>query len=194
MPLRLRISGQAAKVVDYRSGSAKARFGSVPRMSQEDQQQFLAEPHIGVVATLRQDGRPYTVPVWHLWDGTHIWLTGTESRVWCRQLMHDPRLSLCIEALLPVPGHIDIDGTGEVLHRDDFDIWPISRQLAEKYVGRGDEANDDAVDKFVANMQTEPRLLIKVTPEVWRAIDMRVYQGKRADRQFQAGEAGARPD
>lgn len=146
----------------------------------------MAEPHVGVVATLRSDGRPYTVPVWHLWDGTHVWLTGTESRVWCRQLMADPRLSLCVEALQPVAGHIDIDGTGEVLLAENFDIWPINQQLAEKYVGQGKPSNADAVEKFVANMRTEPRLLIRVTPEVWRAIDMRVYEGKRADRKYQA--------
>jgi PPOX class probable F420-dependent enzyme len=158
-------------------------------MAPDVQEAFMAEPHVGVVATLRRDGRPYTVPVWHLWDGDHIWLTGTESRIWCKQLMHDPRLSLCVEAMSPVPGHIDIDGTGEVLRPPDFDIWPISRRLAEKYVGRsgsngeGDKAG--AVDAFVANMETEPRLLIRVTPEVWRAIDMRVYEGKRADRDHQ---------
>ncbi len=155
-------------------------------MTAEVQDDFMAEPHIGVVATLRQDGRPYTVPVWHLWDGTHLWLTGTESRIWCKQLMHDPRLSVCVEAMAPVPGHVDIDGSGEVLRPPDFDIWPISRQLAEKYVGQGDPAKAAAVDAFVANMKTEPRLLIRVTPEVWRAIDMRVYEGKRADRQHQA--------
>lgn len=157
-------------------------------MTPADQEQFMAEPHVGVVATLRQDGRPYTVPVWHLWDGEHIWLTGTVSRVWCRQLMNDPRLSLCVEAMLPVPGHIDIDGSGEVLLAEDFDIWPISQQLAEKYVGRGDPSKAKAVEAFVANMKTEPRLLIRITPEVWRAIDMRVYQGKRADRDHQARE------
>jgi hypothetical protein len=37
-------------------------------------------------------------------------------------------------------------------------------------------------------MQTEPRLLFKLVPEVTRAIDMRVYRGKRADRDFQASE------
>ena len=37
-------------------------------------------------------------------------------------------------------------------------------------------------------MQTEHRLLFELTPEVFRAIDMRVYRGKRADRQYQQGE------
>jgi PPOX class probable F420-dependent enzyme len=158
----------------------------MPRMDTATQEEFLAEPHVGVVASLRQDGRPYTVPVWFLWDGEHIWLTGTDSRVWCRQIMADPRVSLCVEAMAPVAGHIGIDGSSEIFLRDsDFDIWPISRQLADKYVGKNDPANGKAVEAFFANMQTEPRLLIKVTPEVWRAIDMRVYEGKRADRKYQ---------
>jgi PPOX class probable F420-dependent enzyme len=155
-------------------------------MSPEDTEAFLAEPHVGVVASLRRDGRPYTVPVWHLWDGTQVWISGTESRVWCRQLMHDHRISLCVEALAPVPGHVGVDGTAEILRPPEFDIWPVSRRLVEKYVGRNDPANADAVEAFFANMQTEPRLLIRITPESWRAIDMRVYEGKRADREHQA--------
>jgi PPOX class probable F420-dependent enzyme len=174
----------------------------MPRLSAEDTEAFLAEPHIGVLASLRRDGRPYTVPVWHLWDGEHVWISGTESRVWCRQLMHDPRISLCVEAMAPVPAHVGIDGTAEVLRPPDFDIWPISRRLVEKYVGAAgrtarsgsgdadDSSSDAAVDAFFANMQTEPRLLIRVTPEVWRAIDMRVYRGKRADREHQARARG----
>ncbi|MEL7159069.1 MAG: pyridoxamine 5'-phosphate oxidase family protein [Actinomycetota bacterium] len=159
-------------------------------MNAADTEEFLAQPHVAVLATLRRNGLPYTVPLWHHWDGEHVWLTGTTNRVWCRQLMADGRLSLCIEALAPVAGHVGIDGHGEVLVPPEFDIWPMSRILAEKYVGRGDVANAEAVDAFVANMQTEPRLLVRVTPEVWRAIDMRVYRGKRADREHQerAGE------
>ncbi|MEM9134684.1 MAG: PPOX class F420-dependent oxidoreductase [Actinomycetota bacterium] len=161
-------------------------------MTDVDVEDFLAEPHIGVIATLRRDGRPYTVPVWHHWDGEHIWITGTTNRVWCRQLMADGRASLCVEALRPVPGHVGIDGHAEVLLADDHDIWPVNRAIVEKYVGRGDPANDGAVEAFLANMATEPRLLIRLTPESRRAIDMRVYEGKRADREHQAtqGEVG----
>ena len=39
---------------------------------------------------------------------------------------------------------------------------------------------------FFANMQTEPRILFRLDPEVWRAIDLSVYRGKRADREHQA--------
>jgi PPOX class probable F420-dependent enzyme len=140
--------------------------------------EFLRQPHIGVLATLRQDGRPYTVPVWWLWDDNAFWISGTTSRVWCKQLQRDPRCSLCIEALQPVAGHVGVDGQATALVPPAFDIWPISRQLVDKYV-------TDDPDAFFANMRTEPRLLFRLDPEVWRAIDMRVYEGKRADREFQ---------
>jgi PPOX class probable F420-dependent enzyme len=152
-------------------------------------EEFLQQPHVGVIATLRRDGRPYTVPVWWLWKDGVIWVTGTFPRVWCKHLMHDPRVSLCIEASAPVAGHVGIDGIAEMMKLPDFDIWPISRQLAEKYVGRRDPANAGRVEAFFANMRTEPRLLFRITPQVVRAIDMRVYRGKRADRAFQESQS-----
>ncbi len=158
----------------------------MPRMKDDVLADFLLAPHVGVIATLRRDGRPYTVPVWWLHDDGVFWLTGTTNRIWCRQLKEDPRCSLCIEAMAPVAGHVEVDGDAETLELPDFDIWPISRRLAEKYVGRVDPGNAAAVDRFFANMQTEPRMLFRLTPVVWRAIDMRVYRGKRADREYQA--------
>ncbi|MGH2634162.1 MAG: pyridoxamine 5'-phosphate oxidase family protein [Tepidiformaceae bacterium] len=158
----------------------------MPRMTTETFEDFLLEPHIGVLSTLRRDGMPYTVPVWWLWKDGTIWLTGTYSRVWCKQLLHDPRASLCIEATAPVAGHVGFDGVCQAFERPDFDIWPISRELADKYVGRRDPENGERVQAFFANMQTEPRLLFRLTPQVTRAIDMRVYRGKRADREYQA--------
>lgn len=170
----------------------------MPRMSSDDLAQYLHQPFVGVIATLRRSGLPYTVPVWWLWEpddtlapfesGRHVypngvmWITGTTSRAWCSQLRRDPRASLCIESGPPLTGHVGMDGVCDALLPDEHDIWPISERLADKYVGRGDPANTDAVAAFVANMRTEPRLLFRLRPQVVRAIDMRVYRGKRADR------------
>lgn len=159
----------------------------MPKMQDSVLTEFLQQPHVGVIATLRRDGLPYTVPVWWLYDDGGFWLTGTTNRIWCRQLTNDARCSLCIEALAPVAGHVGIDGAAERLQAPEFDIWPMSHRLAEKYVGRGNPENQPAVAQFFANMQTEPRLLFRMQPAVWRAIDMRVYRGKRADREYQAG-------
>jgi len=56
----------------------------------------------------------------------------------------------------------------------------------EKFIGQGDPGNEAAVARFFDNMKTEPRLLFSIEVTHWRAIDMRVYRGKRADRDFQA--------
>ena len=73
----------------------------MPRMPTDVLADFLQQPHTGVIASLRRDGRPYTVPIWWLYDGDSVpqshhdpmpgsfWLTGTTTRVWCKQLMND---------------------------------------------------------------------------------------------------------
>jgi hypothetical protein len=58
--------------------------------------------------------------------------------------------------------------------------------LAEKYVGPRGAA---AVEAFFANMQTEPRLLFRLTPQHWRAIDLTVYTGSRGDLAYQRAHA-----
>ncbi len=163
----------------------------MPRMLEDDVRDFLEQPHVGVIATLRKNGMPYSVPVWWLHDDGQFWLTGTTSRIWCKQLKEDARCSLCIEALSPVAGFVSVDCHAECLERPDFDIWPVSRRLAEKYVSAANPEQPEAVDRFFENMQTEPRLLFRLTPETWRAIDMRVYRGKRADREYQSEHAGS---
>lgn len=156
-------------------------------MAPADVEEFLQQPHVAVLASLRRDGRPYTVPVWFLHRDGSFWITGTYERVWCRQLLVDPRASLCVEASAPVAGHVGVDGRVTPHELPEVDIWPISRALVDKYLPAPER------DAFFVNMQTENRLLFELVPEVTRAIDMRVYRGKRGDRQFQARQQQHRP-
>lgn len=177
----------------------------MPRMKPEAMDEFLARPIIAVVATMRREGRPYLVPVWFHWKeavpGTQplpervgpsykdgeFWLTGTYSRVWCKHIFHDPRVSLCIESTDPVSRFVSVDCDAVPVEDD---IWPVSSELAHKYVGGRPGATEADVEKFLANMKTEPRLLFRLTPRFWRAIDLTVYRGKRADREHQQAAGG----
>ena len=160
------------------------------RMTAEVLREFLVEPHVAVLATLRTNGRPYLAPVWFLWEQTGpagdeypfydqgvFWLTGTYPRRWCKNLMRDPRASLCIEATDPVARYVAVDCEAELVEED---IWPVSERLAQKYVGA--RAGSDSVRAFVANMRTEPRVLFRLAPSSWRCIDLTVYRGIPADR------------
>jgi PPOX class probable F420-dependent enzyme len=154
------------------------------RMKPEVLEEFLTRPIIAVLSTVRRQGRPYQIPVWFLWHEGSLWLTGTYTRTWCKQIFADRRVSLCIEASDPVARYVAVDCTAEPYEPDPsngHDIWPISRLLAEKYVGsRGGD-----VEAFLRNMRTEPRLLFRLTPERWRAIDLTVYTGSRGDLAYQ---------
>ena len=60
------------------------------------------------------------------------------------------------------PGHVGIDGTVTAQELPDFDIWPISRQLVDKYIVAAQR------EAFFANMRTEHRLLFELTADVSR--------------------------
>src|SRR5262245_57003588 len=154
------------------------------RMKPEVLAEFLQRPIIAVLSTVRKEGRPYQIPVWFLWEDGGFWITGTYARVWCKQIFHDPRVSICIEATDPVARYVAVDCTATPVEPKDTDIWQVSRRLAEKYVG----ARGGDVDSFVANMRTEPRLLFRLAPEHWRAIDLTVYRGSRGDIAHQRGQ------
>ena len=139
---------------------------------------FFEQPYSGVLATLRRDRTPYTIPLWYLWEGDvpddmhpannppvgSIWLTGSPTRIWCKHLLNNDAMSFCIDTAGPPPQHVGVDGTVEPYMPDEFDIWPIMRRIVEKYVGRGDPANDEAVEGYLTMMQSEVRMLFKVTP------------------------------
>ena len=160
------------------------------RMKPDVMEAFLQRPIIAVLSTLRKDGRPYQIPVWFLWKDGTFWLTGTYTRVWCKHIFQDSRVSLCIEATDPIARYVAVDCTAEPVEPKNSDIWPVSGELARKYVGSRPNATDADVEKFLANMRTEPRLLFKLTPHYWRAIDLTVYRGSRGDIAYQHERAG----
>jgi len=139
---------------------------------------LLEQPIVAVLATLRRNGMPYQVPVWFLWYDETFWLTGTYARLWCRHLFANPRCALCIETTEPVARYVAVECEAVPIEPERADIWPVSRLLVEKYVG----ARGGDVDAFLARMRTEPRLLFRLTPRHWRAIDLTVYTGVRGDR------------
>ena len=155
-------------------------------MQPEVLREFLERPLPAVLSTLRGDGSPYTIPLWYLWEGNvpddmhpasnpptgHVWFLGAPTSTWCKHLQRDPRMSLCIDVEGPSAKHVGIDGTVEYPSEEDADPWPILRRLVERYVGRGDPANDEAVEQYMESSRSMTPMVFKVTPKQWRAIDL----------------------
>jgi PPOX class probable F420-dependent enzyme len=117
---------------------------------------YLAAPHIAVVATIHRNGHPHLTPNWYRYDGQVLTLITRNDRLKYRNLQRDQRISVCIYDPPVASNYVVISGTATC---DDQDIWDEARRIIARYRA------PDEVDDYLARWQTEPRVLITVTPE-----------------------------
>jgi PPOX class probable F420-dependent enzyme len=96
--------------------------------------ELLARPNPAVVATVRRDGSPHSVPTWYDWEDGRALLNMDESRLRLGHLRHDPRVALTVLAGDDWYTHISLLGR-VVSITDDPDLEDIDR-LATRYTGR----------------------------------------------------------
>ena len=58
--------------------------------------EFLRLPNPAVVATLRADGSPHTVPTWYDWEDGRVLLNMEDSRLRLGYMRRDPRVALTV--------------------------------------------------------------------------------------------------
>ena len=101
----------------------------VPRAVDE----FLAQPNPAVVATLRRDGSPHTVPTWYDWEDGRVLLNMEVTRLRLTHLQRDPRVAL---TALGESWYRHVSLLGRVASiADDSALADIDR-LAQRYTGR----------------------------------------------------------
>jgi PPOX class probable F420-dependent enzyme len=96
--------------------------------------EFLAQPNPAIVATLRPDGSPHTVPTWYDWEDGRALLNMDESRLRLRFLRRDARAALTVLDGESWYRHISLIGR-VVAIEDDADLADIDR-LARRYTGQ----------------------------------------------------------
>jgi PPOX class probable F420-dependent enzyme len=127
---------------------------------------YLAAPHIAVVATINRKGHPHLTPNWYRYDGKVLTLITRKDRLKYLNVQRDNHVSVCIYDPPVASNYVVISGTATC---NDQDIWDEARRIIERY------RPADQVDDYVARWQTEPRVLITVTPE---HIATRVPRGR----------------
>ena len=94
---------------------------------------FLREPRVAVLATIGEDGRPRTAPVWFLWDGASpVMFTGRPTLKW-RNIERDARVSLCVDDRAVPYQAVIIDGVVE--EAADRSLYEDVRAMALAYYG-----------------------------------------------------------
>lgn len=68
------------------------------RLTDDEAWAFLAESHTGILTTLRRDGSPVTLPVWHVVDDHAIYVGTPEKTKKVARIRHDERASFLVEA------------------------------------------------------------------------------------------------
>jgi PPOX class probable F420-dependent enzyme len=116
----------------------------------------LDAPYIAVVATISRNGVPHLTPNWYRYDEKVLTLITRTDRLNYLNVQRDPRISVCIYDPPVASNYVVISGTATC---HDQDIWEEARRIIVRYRA------PDEVDGSLARWQTEPRVLITVTPE-----------------------------
>jgi len=119
----------------------------------EKQLEFLENPFVGVVTTLREDGSPHSTVVWvDVDDGIPTFNTAM-GRKKPANLENDPRASLLVLDPQDAYKWVAVDGKAE-LTTDGAD--PHIDRLAKKYLGK---------DEYPYRREGEQRVTVRITPE-----------------------------
>ena len=95
--------------------------------------ELLSKPNPAVIATLREDGQPVTVPTWYLLDGDQIFVNMDGTRKRLEHVRRDPRVSLSVLDEAGWYTHVSVVGRVVEL-ADDEDLSGIDR-LSKHYTG-----------------------------------------------------------
>jgi PPOX class probable F420-dependent enzyme len=96
--------------------------------------EFLRRPNPAIVATLRPDGSPHSVPTWYDWENGRVLLNMEDTRLRLGYMRRDPRVALTVLADDGWYRHVSLLGR-IVSIEDDEDLADIDR-LAVRYTGQ----------------------------------------------------------
>jgi PPOX class probable F420-dependent enzyme len=130
-------------------------------MNEAELEAFLAQTFptpLGVIATLRRDGSPHAIPVWFRWNSGVVTIWTTETRVWVRNVLSDPRVAFSVQTFEEPYPAVMMRGDAVVATAHDAAAVEQIRAIARRYL-----ASED-VDGYVARW-SNLRTIVTITPE-----------------------------
>jgi PPOX class probable F420-dependent enzyme len=128
-------------------------------MSPKEYRNFMLEgTRTGKLASVRADGRAHVVPIWFLLDddGTIVFTTG-EGSLKAKNMMRDPRVSICVDDQRPPYSFAQVNGTAELFEAHE-DLLEWSTRIGGRYMGA------ENAESFGRRNAVEGELLVRVTP------------------------------
>ena len=103
----------------------------------EDLGDFLEEPLVAVLATLRRDGSIQLSPVWHEWrdGGFNVWIPIDDVKA--RHLRRDPRATIVVaESASPLRG-VEVRTVARFIEER---VAETAKRIAARYIGEEEGA------------------------------------------------------
>ena len=135
------------------------------RMSKDDREQFLGEPHIGIVGIDEPGRSPRVVPLWYDFDpAIGVWILSHERSRKTTLLRDAGSYSLCVQDTTPLAyKHVSVQGP--VIEERPCDLERDFRPLALRYL------KPEIIDQFIEETWEEDRLIFVMRPEHWVTAD-----------------------
>jgi nitroimidazol reductase NimA-like FMN-containing flavoprotein (pyridoxamine 5'-phosphate oxidase superfamily) len=126
---------------------------------------LLSQPVLARIATANpKTGQPHVVPLWYLWDGTSIWVSGFRSTRKFRELLVNPRCALLVEPADPKASKIQavlFEGEAEVVTSPRQLVEEMSTRIYLRYLGEeGVKATDP--QSWIHDVEN---LVVRLTPQ-----------------------------
>jgi PPOX class probable F420-dependent enzyme len=130
-------------------------------MSEVEVRAFLTAlpARTGKLATVRADGRPHIAPVWYDVDddGSLVFNTG-ESTVKGRNILREPRVSLCVDDDRPPFSFVVVEGVAEI-SEDLGEVRRWAARLGGRYMGA------ERAEEYGSRNGVAGELVVRVRPE-----------------------------
>jgi len=122
-------------------------------MTDVELRDFLAQPLIADIVTLKKDGSPQITPVWYDFDGTYLYVSTTTDRAKARNIKRDNRIAISVRN---EDAHkvVLFSAAADIL--DDKDHTTV-RRIAARYTP------PDEVDAFLSGLEAN-RVILRMKP------------------------------
>ncbi len=118
---------------------------------------FLKPSLIAVAATVGTSGMPQVTPVWYDYRDGAMLISVTKERLKYKNLVRDPRLSVCVYG--PPLAKVFVTMTGRAELSDDDSIWEPTRRICERYMSA------DEIEPWMRMLKGENRVIITLRPD-----------------------------
>ncbi len=115
---------------------------------------FLEEPRFCTLATINRDGTPQQSVIWYQLQGDEIMMNTARGRLKDRNLVRDPRASICLEdgyRYLAIRGTVSLNADQTVAQED-------IRHLSQRYHGP-----EKAEEQVRTQFSREERVTIRLS-------------------------------